>query len=189
MRDKMMQVRRVFALGVAAMAMSAGVATAQKITTDYDHKADFHDLHTFSLYKVQASNQLVEGRLRDGLERELTSRGMQEVPSGGDVAVTAIGGTHNQQEYNSFYTGLGGGGFGWGGRRGWGMGGFGDTTTTVSQIPVGTLVVDLYSGGTHQMIWRGTATTDLSSNPDKNAGKLTKALDKMFSKYPPKGAS
>jgi hypothetical protein len=84
-------------------------------------------------------------------------------PNGGNVTITAVGATHTQQEYNSFYDGLGG--FGW--RRGWGGGGFGQTTTTVEQIPVGTLVIDMYDGSSKRLVWRGMSTDTLSSKPKK----------------------
>ena len=128
---------------------------AQQVTTDYDHKVDFQQFHTFSIYKLQASNSLVEQRLRDALVHDLTARGLQMVQNGGDLAVTAMGSRKNQQEYNSFYEGLGGGGYGWGGRGfggfggrfgGGGFGNSGISNTQVINIPVGTLVVDVYEG-------------------------------------------
>ena len=59
------------------------------------------------------------------------------VPQDGDLALTAIGSRKNQQDYNSFYQGLGGGGFGWRGRgfAGYGFGNEGITTTQVTNIP------------------------------------------------------
>src|ERR1700712_4944484 len=91
---------------VLALAGTSGSVVAQQVTTDYDHQADFSHFHTFSIYKVQASDTLFEQRLRDDLTHALTSRGLQMVPDGGDIAVTAIGSRKNQQEYNSFYEGL-----------------------------------------------------------------------------------
>ena len=114
---------------------------------------------------------------------------MQMVPSGGDLTVTAIETTKDKQEYNTFYDGLGGAGFGYRGWRGWGGGwggGMGDASTTVADVPVGTLLIDLYDGKTHQLVWRGTSHQDLSNKPSKNTSKVDKAVDKMFDKYPPK---
>jgi hypothetical protein len=51
---------------------------------------------------------------------------------------------------------------------------------------VGTLIVDLYRGNSKQLLFRGMATDDLTKNPDKNTGKLDKAIDKIFNKFPPK---
>ena len=109
-------------------------------------------------------------------------------PQGGDLVVTAIGNVQNEQEYNTFYDGLGGGfGYGgWRGARGWGGwgGGAGGSTTTVSNVPVGNLVVDVYDNNTHQLIFRGTSQSQLSSKAEKNAAKGEKAVDKIFDKLP-----
>ncbi len=173
-------------------------ASAQKVSTDYDHSANFQQYHTFSIYKLQASNPLVEQRLRDDLTRDLTARGLQMVPQGGDLSITAIGSRGSQQEYNTFYDGLGGGGYGWGGRGfgrfggggfGGGFGGEGISDTSVINIPVGTLVVDVYDGSKHQLLFRGMASETLSSKEDKNSKKLQQSVDKIFAKYPTKGAA
>ncbi len=177
--------------GVLAVGLGMpAVLGAQKVDTDYDHKADFGSYKTFSFLEVQTSNPLNEQRVRDGITSELTKRGLEMVQSGGDLEVTAVGSAKNQQEYTTFYNGLGGRGWGWGGwgRRGWGGwgGGLGQSTTTVEQVPVGTLRVDLYSNGSHQLVWRGMASDQISNKSDKNAKKLQKAIDKMFDKFPPK---
>ncbi|SDF18290.1 DUF4136 domain-containing protein [Terriglobus roseus] len=175
-----------FALSFA-LAGSLSFAVAQDVRTDYDHDANFQQYHTFSVYRVHASDGIVEKRLRSNIVASLTERGFREVPQGGDLAVTAIGGVRNRQEYTTFYNGFGPGwGYGgWGGWYGWGRwGGGGPATTTVYNIPVGTLAVDVYDARTHQLIFRGTAVDDLSKNPDKNAKKGEKAVDKIFDKMP-----
>ena len=189
------------AVVAAALLPFSAVLVAQKVSTDYDHKADFGRFHTFSIYKVQASDSLVEGRLRDDITQSLQRKGWQLVPQGGDVAVTAIGSIRDVQQYNTFYDGIGGGGFGFGGWRGryggggWAGGGFGgggfgggDSTTSVQNIPVGNLGVDLYDTSTHQLVFRGTASEQLSNNADKNERKGEKAVDKIFDKLPNKSA-
>ena len=107
------------------------------------------------------------------------------VPSGGDVSITAFAGMHDENEYNTFYDGLGGGGWGWRGWGGWG-GGWGTTQTTVTKVPVGTLLLDMYDANTHQLIWRGRSSDTLSNNGDKNTKKLDKDIDKMLNGFPPK---
>jgi len=174
---------RTLTFGAALLTLSAAPVLAQKITTDYDHSANFTQFHTFSFGRVHGSDELFTDRIRNEIGKDLTARGWQQVPDGGDVIVTAIGGMRDQQEYNTFYTGFGPG---WGWRRGWGGGGFGDTTTTVEQIPVGTLVVDLYQGQRKQLLFRGMATDELSNNNSKNTGKVDKAIDKIFNKLPVK---
>ncbi|WP_419806788.1 DUF4136 domain-containing protein [Terriglobus sp.] len=187
------------ALGTIVAFGSASLVHAQKVYTDYDHNANFAQYHTFSIYRVHASDQLMEGRIRSNIEASLRDHGWQEVPQGGDVAVTAVGNVKNTQEYTTFYNDLGpgwgyggwGGRYGWGGwgGRGWGgFGGFGGdgvATTRSELVPVGTLAVDLYDSRTHQLIFRGTATDELSTkHADKNARKGAKAVDKIFYKLP-----
>jgi hypothetical protein len=66
------------------------------------------------------------------------------------------------------------------------LGGMGGTsTTTVDEYTVGTLVVDIFDAKSKQLVYRGTATDELSNKPEKNAKKLAKASDKLFKDFPP----
>ncbi len=174
-----------------SVAFSASPLVAQQVSTDYDHHADFSKFHTFSIYKLQASDSLVEQRLRDDLTQDLTARGLQLVPEGGDLGITAVGSRKDQKEYNSFYEGLGGGGYGWRGRGfggfGGGFGGEGVTNTSVINVPVGSLVIDAYDDN-HQLMFRGMANNTLSNNEDKNSKTLEKVVKKIVSRFPAQGA-
>ena len=61
----------------------------------------------------------------------------------------------------------------------------GTATTTVDEYTVGTLVVDIFNAKTKQLVYRGTASDELSNKPEKNAKKLAKASDKLFKDFPP----
>ena len=177
------------AAALAAIAIAPAVQ-AQSVSTDYDHNARFESYHTFSFAKVQTDDPLYQQRLRDDIAADLQRHGLQMVPSGGDLAITAIGGVHDKQQYNSFYTGLGPG-FGYRGWGGWGGGwggGVGETSTSVEQVPVGTLMVDLYDTNTHNLVFRGRSTEDLHKNSEKNIALVQKSVDKMFDHFPPKHA-
>lgn len=65
----------------------------------------------------------------------------------------------------------------------------GESTTTVENTPVGTLIVDVFDGSTKKLIWRTTATETLSTKPEKNDQKLEKNVEEMFKKFPPKSKS
>jgi len=177
---------RTLTLTVLAAVLGSAPVLSQDVKTDYDHNVTFSQYHTYSWGKVQTSNPLDQDRVKQEVDRDLQAKGWQMDPSGGQVKLVAVGATQNQKEYNTFYDGMGGGGWGW--RRGWGGGGFGDAYTTVDQIPVGTLVLDMYDPQTHKLLWRATSSETLSSKPEKNADKLKKAIDKMLDKFPPKGA-
>ncbi len=151
-------------------------ALCQDVHTDYDKHAMFGNCHTYSWEKVKTTNPLWEPRIRDAVDRDLQAKGWQKVESGGDVALMAVGSSRNQQEYQSFYDGLGG----------WRWGGFGETTTTVENYRVGSLVLDMYDARNKQLIWRGVASETLSDKPEKNEKTLDKAVDKMLKEFPPK---
>ena len=70
-------------------------------------------------------------------------------------------------------------GFGYGP---WWGGGY--NTASIETYVDGTLVLDLYDAKTKKMVWRGVATATASDKPSKNAQKMSKALDKMFEKFP-----
>jgi hypothetical protein len=171
--------RRILAIAAFVAAFFSIPASAQKVETDYDHSANFSRYHTYSWGLVHTSDPLFEGRIREAVDHALQAKGWQQVPDGGDVLLTAVAIRKNQPEYTTFYDGLGGG-WRW---RGWGDG---MATTTVDNIPVGTLVIDMYDTSTKQRVWRGLATDQLSDKPDKDTKKLEKAVNKMFDKFPPR---
>ena len=59
------------------------------------------------------------------------------------------------------------------------------SSTTVREIPVGTILVDLVDAGTNKLVWRGTGTDVVSDKPEKNEAKINKLIPKMFKSYPP----
>ena len=150
-------------------------ALAAKVSTDYDHSANFSGYKTYSWTKVQTANSIWDERVKDAVDKQLAAKGWTQVPSGGDVSVVAVGTTQTEQQLNTYYNGFGG-------RR---LGGFGNATTTVDQYKVGALVVDMFDAGSKNLIWRGAASDTLSGNPEKNTKNLDKGVQKMFSHFPP----
>ncbi len=197
---------------VVAVALAASPAFAQSVHTDFDHHADFSRYKTFCVDRVHAADPLYEGRMRDALNYTLSHTALKqagqtlrtrtdqgpapvEVQAGCDLAVRAIGSVRYQQEYTTFYNGFGPGwgyggwgGYGFGGGWGgpWGGWGGGPAITSVSQIPIGTLVVDLYDTRTKRLVFRGISSTGVSSHASTNTRRLNISIDKMFKKFPPK---
>jgi hypothetical protein len=163
---------------IPVLAAFITLAMGQDVHTDYDHHASFENYHTYSWAKVQTSDPLWESRIKDPVDHDLQAKGWQKVESGGDVSLTAVGSSRNQPEYETFYNGMGG----------WRWGGFGETTTTVQNYRVGSLVLDMYDTRNKQLIWRGIASDTLSDKPQKNEKNLDKSVDKMLKDFPPKGA-
>lgn len=169
-------------------------AFADNVRTDYDHSANFSQYHTYSWGNVQTSDPFYVSRIKQGVDKQLAAKGWQLVPSGGSATILATDNVHNQQEIQTIYNGWGGGwggGWGWGGWRwggGWwgGPGLGGDATTTTSSQPVGNLVVDIFDATSKNLLWRGLATGDLSTNANRNTKSLDSDITKMFKDFPPK---
>jgi hypothetical protein len=174
-----MRFRKMLVVPLFVLALTTA-ALADHVATDYDHAANFKQVKTYSWSKVQTANSIWNDRVKDAIDKELAAKGWTQVPSGGDVALVAVERTSVHQQYDTFYDGFGG----W---RRWG--GYGESTTTVDNYRVGTLSVSIFDGNSKQLIWRGTASSDLSGNPDKNTKKLGKDVTKMFKSFPPPAAS
>jgi hypothetical protein len=174
-------------LGGSALPVFAG-----NVRTDYNHQADFAQFHTYSWGNVKTSDPFYVDRIKQGVDKELQAKGWQLVTSGASATIFASDNLHNQKEVQTMYDGFGGGwggGWGWGG-WGWGgfgnPGGFGDATTTTTKQPVANLVVDIFDGNSKNLLWRGLATEDLSTNANKNTKSLDSDIARMFKNFPPK---
>jgi Domain of unknown function (DUF4136) len=165
----------IFILSATALLLPAATRV------DYDHSANFSNYKTYSWHNLEAGNSLWQDRIQRAVDAELIAKGWMRVPAGGDAAVSAIGSTHNEQQLNTFYDGWGGG-WGWGFG---GFGGFGTAITTVQNIPIGDLTVDISDTNTKKLIWRGTSEKTLSGKPEKNEKKLRDQVRDMFKKFPP----
>jgi hypothetical protein len=165
----------------AAFTLVGSMAFTQDVTVDFDKTANFGAIKTFSL-KIGTSwgNPLSEKRVTDEFEQALTGKGWTKVDEAkADALVILHGATEVKRSLNTFYSG-GYGGFGWRG-----MGGMGTASTTVNEYTVGSLIVDIFDAKSKQLLFRGTASDELSDKPEKNAKKLAKASDKMFKDFPP----
>ncbi|HUA61228.1 MAG TPA: DUF4136 domain-containing protein [Verrucomicrobiae bacterium] len=165
-------------LRLAPVGMAVAILAMAAVTTDYDHYADFSRIHTYSWLGVQAGGSIWQDRIQRAVDGALSAKGWQRVASGGDADVSAFGHVTEQDTLQTFYDGFPG--WGW---RGWG--GMGEATTTAIPERVGNLTVDLFNGGTKQLIFRGRASDVLSPKPEKNDKRMEESVDKMFKNFPP----
>jgi hypothetical protein len=168
--------RRFGIVTLASVLLLTVFTLAVDVQTDYDHGVDFSKYKTYSWLKVETPDTIWDSRVRVAIKAELTKKGLSEVPSDGDIDVVAVATTRERPTLETFYNDLGG----------WYWQGFGEATTTVHSYREGTLIVDLLDASTKKLIWRGSATDTLSEKAEKNTQKLEKAVDKMFSQFPPK---
>lgn len=176
---------RIRTLAVAAVMSLTGLAAfAQDVKVDFDKSADFSALKTFSVrIGTSWNNQISEKRITTEVEETLVEKGWQKVDANPDAVVVLHGATQTKRSLNTFYSGGGYGGYGY---RGWGGGmGMGTATTTESEYAVATLVVDIFNAKTKALVFRGTASDEISDKAEKNIKKVDKATNKMFKDFPP----
>src|SRR5215469_1127308 len=112
-----------YSLVLPALAVCALVAlAAADVSVDYNHHTNFGRYHTYSWLGVNSSG-LWQDRIMNAVDSQLSAKGWQKVPSGGDATVSAVGHVTERDTLETYYNGFPS--WGW---RGWG--GIGTTTTT-----------------------------------------------------------
>jgi hypothetical protein len=171
-----MKIQKAIMLSIVTVMLMTIPSVAQQVKTDYDRNANFNRYKTYSWSSVKTKDPLLVDRIKSAVDATLAAKGLTQVESGGDLSITAMEITKNQQTLNTFYDG----GFG-----GWRWGGFGDATTTTETYKVGTLVVDMFDTQSKALVFRGSSSDTLSDKSDKNIKNLNKGVDKMFKHFPP----
>jgi Domain of unknown function (DUF4136) len=174
-----MKLQKAVLVLIGLVLFLANASFAQQVKTDYDRAATFGQYKTYSWEKVQTPDPLWVERIKVAVNSALAAKGWTQVESGGDVSIVAIEVDRDQQILNTYYDSFGGG------RRFRGIGGFGESTTTVDSYKVGSLVVDLFDAKTNHLVWRGSSSDTLSDKSDKNIKNLNKGVQKMFQHFPP----
>lgn len=171
-------------LVVLGLALIAVPAVAQKAYIDYDSSVDFEALKTFAWKEtgkpsLEDADPLMHRYIVDAIVRELKSAGLEQVDSSPDFFVTYHGESETQYSVDTTSYGYGYG-------RGWRWGGYGylgPSTSTVRSYDKGTLIIDAWNGDKKELIWRGSATTTWSDNPDKARKKVDKMIAKIVKKW------
>jgi len=166
----------IHTLPILTLLLLSTLALGAKISTDYDHSANFSSYHTYAWTEgTPAKDQLLDQRIRDSVDQQLASRGYRKVddPVQADVLV-AYDATIEPQIQPGTGMGL------WG--LGWGMG----SQLTATHTPSGSLSVRIGDNRMHKIVWRGVASGTFKDKPEKIAQQIQKATAKMFSRYPPK---
>jgi hypothetical protein len=168
---------------LAPFLLLAALAFAQDVTYNFDRDTDFSKYKTYkwvSLKGADTIDELTDKQLKAALDAELGRKGLSATDAdGADLYIGYQAAVSQEKQYTSYDTG-------WGYGRRWG----GGTTTTrgeTSTIQIGTLVIDMYDAGKHELVWRGAASKalDQKANPEKRQKNLTKAIEKLLKKYPP----
>jgi len=155
----------------------AAACSSMSVRTDFDRTVKFGKYSTFDFYAgPQGMNQLMLKRVRRAVASELRAKGLRRpISARADLMVEIRMRQHSEPRANSVSVGYGS----W-----WGWGG-GISTSQVSRVPVGSLVIDLVDGRTNELVWRGVAEGVLGKDPQRRAERIYKAVREMFSGFPP----
>ena len=168
--------KRLAALALAVV-LTPALAMAQKTNYDFDKSANFAGFKTYALKEgTQVGQPLVDARIVAAIETELAAKGLTKSDASPDVFVVYHVAFDKQKDISTFSSGYGGG---WAG---------GSSTTTVRDILIGTLVIDLADAKKGQMAWRGMGVKEVNTgaNPEKRDKSINNAVKKIFKNYPPK---
>jgi hypothetical protein len=168
------------ALGLVAGLMACSTVT---VSTDYDPAANFSQYKTFTIMPLTQFEKipLTADRIKAAITQALQAKGLQPTSDTADLQIQVFAKLSQETQMTST------GGYGGWGYRGWGGG---MSPTTVQNINVGTLVVDLVDAKTDKPVWRGMAsdTMDQSSTGQQKQEKLNYAMNQLFAKFPPGAA-
>ena len=179
--------KRLAALALAVV-LTPAVAMAQKTNYDFDKTANFAGFKTYAFKEGTTVGQpLIDARIVAAIETELAAKGFTKSETSPDVFVVYHVAFDKQKDISTFSSGYGGGygPYGWGYGGGWAGA---SSTTTVRDILIGTLVIDLADAKKGQMAWRGMGVkeVDTGANPEKRDKSINNAVKKIFKNYPPK---
>ena len=182
-----MQKTRVLA-GIAALVLIPALASAQKVTYDFNKSSNFGAFKTYAHKEgTKAGQSLIDERIVNAIDAALAAKGFTKVEANPDVFVVYHIAFDKEKDISTFSSGYGGGygpyGWGWGG--GWAGG---TTTTQVRDILVGTMIVDMADAKKGQLVWRGVGVKEVNTqaNPEKRDKSINNAVTKIFKNYPPK---
>ncbi|CAM3583539.1 DUF4136 domain-containing protein [Flavobacterium chungbukense] len=161
-----------------------------KVTSDYDHAANFGEYKTFAVYDLKAQegqvNQLNVDRVTKAIRNEMLAKGFTESDNP-DLKVNAVSILKNKTSVSSNTNFYGYGGmyrpYGyWGG--GAMMGGANTTFDTYNYVD-GSLVIDIVSAKTTKLLWQGVGNAEIDTKPDNPEEFINEAIKKILANFPP----
>ena len=176
-------IRLTLTLGVLAAA-----CTSFPVDTDYNPEVDFAVLRHYVWSErdpnpsadPRVDNDLLDGRIRRAVDAALALKGYQ--PAGAapaDFEITyhvAVERAIDVETYIDAYPR----GYRWGA-------GLTQAYTNVREYDVGSLVLDVLSGDSQKLIWRGStqAEIDQAGTPEARTQRVRDAVDAILAQFPP----
>lgn len=166
----------------SSVAFLSGCASQPKVTSDYDHSANFTQYHTYGFATENAGQyQTLTGKyIQSAIKQQMELRGYQPSATP-DLWVYSSTMKENKVQVNDTPVPVG--------RRGYaGWGGYNQSIWSYTE---GTLTVDLVDSKKKQLVWRGSASNTLNSDGQPaTQTQIQQAVTALFAVYPFKaGAS
>ncbi len=169
----------------AALLLGLTACSGISVTHDYDPQADFSAMKTYSWYAAPAAaagvDTLTTQRISRAVDAELPLRGYRKVDGGTpDFLVHALASIHQRIEAVPTTTTVG---YGWrGGYMAYGTG------TEIRTYDEGTLILDVISPATKQLVWRGTAKAAVygDRSPEEREARIREAVAMILESFPPR---
>lgn len=168
--------------------MTIGCGSSVTINHDFDPDADFPSYQTYAwapqsatvlgnAEAAQGRNTLLDKRVKDAVNGQLTKKGLRLSENNPDVYVAYHTGVQNKLDVTD-----------WGYTYGSYYYGYPQRDITVYQYQEGTLIVDLIEVSSSELVWRGSAQAVLKEDPTPEymQKRIEQAVGMMFQKYPPK---
>jgi hypothetical protein len=167
----------VLFMGAALVGLVAGCAPTTDVRTDYQPGTDFSIYKTFSLApdKIVTNNPFAEERIRRAIATQLTSKGLRQIDSDGDLIVHAHARLRVERQVQVWNSG------------GWGYRGAAPTRIDVNDVPLGTVVVDLVDRAKGELAWRGIAQgmVNPQATTEESEQRINGAMAELFKDFPP----
>src|SRR5262249_44148437 len=158
---------------LCALMLTASLAIAHHVKTDYDRSAEFYRYTTFMWIKEpQLANSLMNEQIINAVNAELQARGLHLVTSNADLGVSANTAARDNPKVKAFYASLPGG---WSWIYNWTPQ---PSTTVVEAFEPGTLLVQLFDTRTQCVVWWVAGTEAVTEKSEKNVKHLNKTIEK-----------
>ncbi|WP_136798676.1 MULTISPECIES: DUF4136 domain-containing protein [Desulfosediminicola] len=174
---------------LAAFALLLGGCSTVRVNQDYKPGTNFSQYRSYHWQQPAAStsedmrvqNPLLHERFQQAINAGLAGRGL--FPGAPDFLVTYNYRIETRIQSEPYSTSVG---YGYGRSYRYSGVAFG-TGGMIRQYDVGILVIDFYDARTGALIWRGTGSEIVSSNPtpEKTTEFVNKMVSSILSQYPP----
>lgn len=172
-----------------AALLLCGCTTTTDIFTDRDAAVDFSRYHTFSWIDehplivgggaAALANPLMQARIQRAITEELTARGFEFVPVGGeaDLVVSFTAGARQEVSVDSYPAAYRSG-------RYWGGAYIGDSVD-VRSTTEGALAIDFFDTETKAAVWHGRAERRLSkTDRERRTALIEEAVAAILADFP-----